>query len=680
MTFGGAPGGGCQRCAPGSISVTAGSTACLSTGAMCNSGFMPQAPLLSSILTQANCVPLQCPPFMAVVGGEGGIGCRGCGHGAYGTADSCRNCSPGALCPGYLPVPLAPDPASLALGRPACAALRQEPTSFAALGEMSAANFSFLIYAWLTSCAAVLGAFVSRRCPCCPAYKRGASLACFRRVDVAYAVLSLAANFASASLGRKLENKKTPLGGLCFLLFLFTLLALWCYLWMVFSHNVAVLVTTEQLEAYASRLQATAWAPSLVVQPTLPLPRNVNLQLRVFAQSELGCKAPLELNYAGVGTFENVTWSGDEPWLLQSPVHPTTWAVDGADCGGAPPVSLLTLSCVECALQPDSAITFALPFTCQSFALQAVFVDGMGTVGSVALDKFYTTALGNGGLLASVTWTLAPTISFLDDSSGIGGIPSARGFSVAASSASVTRVNPAVDLVGGGLMPLANAVLITVNLPLQPTVSHATMTPKQTWSLLLSNMFSFLGIISLFHILFMGVRVCSAQRKKVSRPLSSSGGREAQLGDGDPRGALESSTAPESTIFTENPLLHLEPVPLAPPQVWRRVGEGEEVWYVSPFGDTAWELPHGAVLAEGSEPSGARRNRSRRRSHRSRREEAEAAVPAAGDVVAPAAGDAVEATVVTRWEDGEDVWFVGINGETPWELPKGAKVGFHARF
>ena len=521
-------------------------------------------------------------------GSSGKSGCRGCPVGKYGpfngSASSCFACPAGKVCPGYLEFPLLP-PSDLS--HPACDVLRDPPASFTQLGTVATEYLYLLLGAWLVCFSTTLAVFFlcKRLLPHDPKDEHS-RMPCFRRLDLVYSVLSIAANHVSLRAGRHLEAKKSPLGGLFFLLFFQTLLALWAFLVLTFYFgNVAVLVTQEQLGVYSDKLLGLPWATPpknsiLALQPTLPLNANAttrtttgsNLQLRLFAQSKLGCTAPLSLNYEDINKFDN-TWSKDKPWFLQSQANPMNWTLGGrANCSGADEkdsVSLLTLTCQDCNLKPDSSLTFALNFTCQSFALELLFVDATGTANLLPLDPRFTQAINKpsktssgqsstGQQLATVTWTLAPSLSFFDNALPPGAvgasIPPARGYSVAFTSAITTYVDFEKDLINGGVQPEANAVLVTVNLPLQPTLSHITLTSKQTWLQLVSQMMSFLGIMGVFHGLFLLLR---ALHKPPKPPLSN--------GQPPPSDAAEAGQASGGKLaVTENPLHHLPRKALRP--------------------------------------------------------------------------------------------------------------------
>jgi hypothetical protein len=100
--------------------------------------------------------------------------------------------------------------------------------------------------------------------------------------------------------------------------------------------------------------------------------------------------------------------------------------------------------------------------------------------------------------------------------------------------------------------------------------------------------------------------------------------------------------------------------PLPPPAVtWVREDDGAgDSWFRSSAGDTAWELPAGAVLAvagAAAAPRGAGHRRRRR----------------SGRVGGGAAG---EGRVWRQASEDGDVWWVSSDGDIAWELPPGAVV------
>ena len=329
-----------------------------------------------------------------------------------------------------------------------------------------------------------------------------------------------------------LVSKRSPEGGLCFVLALLVIGGVWGLYFMQYIYaNVGVVVALEQRTSMLPELPWAAPNPSPGGALAPPLAPGVNLQLRLFGQAELGCGAPLLLDYAGVPTVEGLAWSRDAPWLLQPQLHALPWQQGAAACGGTPNASLLTLSCPRCELHPDSYIRIALNFTCQSFLLEVVSVDAEGNLRALALDKRYSAA-NERNLLASVDWYLQPTLSWLEVttaplSSAPEGLASARGYAVAAASAASTIVNPATDLPDGGLQPLGNALVVTVHLPLQPTLYHTTIYPIHTpidMISLTSSALGFLGVFGGWLVLVRLLREANRNRKEQGQRCCCGGG------------------------------------------------------------------------------------------------------------------------------------------------------------
>ena len=164
-----------------------------------------------------------------------------------------------------------------------------------------------------------------------------------------------------------LTAKRSPLGGLFAAAFVLTLVGLWLWLLLGFADDNVAQAFSLDTVAPQEQLNALPWARPASSQLSPPIPSGVNLQLRLYGQAALGCDAPLPLNFSGVPSIAGVQWVPSLPWAVQSVYSPVDWVVSSAFCGGNPNVSLLLFSCTNCTLFPLSSLTFALPFTCQSF-------------------------------------------------------------------------------------------------------------------------------------------------------------------------------------------------------------------------------------------------------------------------------------------------------------------------
>ena len=165
-TFAAQPGDVCAPCPPGSITLATGQTSCLFLDVQCLQDTTPQAPLLRSVLTQAQCVPLACPRYMGLT--PGGRACAGCPYGAFGSVGACRGCASSCRelglcgnvsCPGFLPLPLVADPATLAANRSGCvagAALGLAKRSFTTEGLLAAFATTLLVAVGALGAALVL--------------------------------------------------------------------------------------------------------------------------------------------------------------------------------------------------------------------------------------------------------------------------------------------------------------------------------------------------------------------------------------------------------------------------------------------------------------------------------------------------------------------------------------------
>ena len=218
--------------------------------------------------------------------------------------------------------------------------------------------------------------------------------------------------------------------------------------------------------------------PAAVASP--PLPRDLVLQLRVFAQAELGCAAPTELAPAGLqaGAWE---------------------AASLPDCGDGR--SLLVLSCTSCVFSAVASLTLTLPYTCQALHVEALAVDATGEVSVMAFPSHLAGAAAQGGgggggeLLAALQWTLDPMQALVVDTISS---TRTRGLRLLGATASSTRGEPA----GGLLQPLSAAVVLTFALPLQSSFSVSTISTITTLPELVSSLIGLVGIVGAFRLLF----------------------------------------------------------------------------------------------------------------------------------------------------------------------------------
>ena len=516
----------------------------------CKPGKQPRAPGLATALDPNNdCVELVCPPVLKY----DSLSCLGCQVGEYNASGVCSACPQGSfLCPGFLPIPLpnSTDLLAQALApgsNPACVAASlippQAPNSLlpaTAASILESAPFIIAVSVGSAGTLLLLLYCFAKRSKVAQLQAGGGGLqAFFRNLDFFFNIntaelkdeerkswrfccSSRSASLTGASSKGgpgprppskgEVQGRPTALGGLYTALFAFTLvgLVLWQLISFAFS-NTSVSVTPNQLQqGRAGQFSHLPWAAprGAVVDALLPpLPPRASLQLRVLGASGLGCDA--------LAPYGKKPLGGGETFLFSSPTAPSDemkmgmWQVSNASCGGGrgggSDLTLLLLTCVNCELSATSFVSFNLPFTCQALVLEALAVDANGDMRTLAFPReepLLASSPSNSSFLATVTWTLAATLTLVQD--GVGSGQSARGYRLVTSAAAVTTISPKTENVGGGVLPLANQVVIRVNLPLQALYYTTTLAPTSSPLQLVSALVGLLGILGLFKVLFEG--------------------------------------------------------------------------------------------------------------------------------------------------------------------------------
>ena len=264
----------------------------------------------------------------------------------------------------------------------------------------------------------------------------------------------------------------------------------------------------------------------------LPAPPS-GVFLRFTASGEPGQCLPSALTTVGLSAG---AWA-----LLPSP------ACSGA---GAGTLSQFTLACPACMFTPTSALSFSLPFSCQSLLAEAGAVDADGRLAVLSLPPGATSAPGSGGALHSgVTWALAPLLSQLNNT--VSPEQSRKGWkllSQGSTSAPPQQLLPSNGANGSlTVLPLSSSVAVRITLQLQPYVAATTLTELTTVLQLISSIAGFQGTIFTIAGLLFGLltQSCGA-----APPLSKHGGSPTHssasaASDGaDAPGVKEGATPP----------------------------------------------------------------------------------------------------------------------------------------
>jgi hypothetical protein len=349
-------------------------------------------------------------------------------------------------------------------------------------------------------------------------------------------------------------------------------------------------------------------------------------------------------------------------WALLQPFPSCSSGGGGGGGGGgaaAPfPVDQFTLACSDCAPTAAAALSFTLPYSCQSIFAEAGAVDADGSFATLALPP---AAGAPGALLSALTWNLAPLLSFINNTvdSGL----NRRGWQLLSQGSALGPLQPLAPANGSlSFQQQPAGVRVTVTLPLQPFAATTTLKELTSVIQLISSIVGFQAPVFAIAGILFGLLAASRKQAKARSergaaapaaataasarappprcwPLLQGGGRRAakRLAGA---GAEEPPQGAAQEVALGNPL-HAAPQP-APAAAegaagWRRESDGGDEWFVGPRGEVAWELPPGAALAAG----------------------------AAAQAGAPG---------WRRESDGDEAWFVGPSGEVAWELPPGAAL------
>ena len=577
----------CLACPDNGSTDTPGAASLSSCKAFkCGFGKQPATPTPRS---DADCAPISCPPPLSLA--PDGSGCAGCPRGQFGSPPAaCAPCGPNYTCPGFFTLPVLASPAALASGAsPACASASTLPPMTVTIPNQPASFTLASLPPLATLCAALaltaailsLLAYVARA----PAQARLRLDRLLKGVDS----FSLAHRVPA---GSPLLNHPTALGGACTLLSLVAFFALSTVLVLqnVYA-NVAVQTALNTLLTSNPFSPAVKFAAPVAGSPLGSTLRG-GVQVRVYGQEGLGCGALAEGSPAPSGG-----------WVVGAPTA----------CGDGR--TLLTLSCPACAFTAVSTLRFYLPYTCQAFFMEAVAVDSLGVVNSVAFPPAASAATPS-ALLASLAWTVQVLGTILQDKIKS---EATQGYQLF-----VTATDVATSPVGTSIIPALASVAVTIALPLQPTYSATLLQPRQTLVELCSSIVGLLGVIGLFRMLFLSTefaqaRVAERRRRLSAAPLAASGGAGGEA-RGEPlfmstnpvrRGAALAAPAvdaeaaavavPEAAAGGA-PLTHA-PAAAGTAGLWYRHSDAVDVWFTNAAGDTVWpeDLPAGAQIApEGS--------------------------------------------------------------------------------
>ena len=342
-----------------------------------------------------------------------------------------------------------------------------------------------------------------------------------------------------------------------------------------------------------------------------------NLELRITIAGEPGACASPTLAASGLARGA---------WALSQ-------AVTACSASGA---SQLLLTCPACQLTAETTLTLTFPYSCQSMLLEAGGVPPYPRAPlarSALLAPPALTAGAPGALLAGVTWTVTPVLSVLWDN-----ITSSGALGWRLVDQKLTLGAPLGATAQGSalsLQPASAAVVLTIALPLSPTYATTLLTPQVPWTQLLANIVGLSGVLGVFGMAFGQWEALFARRSAAQGGEDGSAGAAAAA----PKltGLRPAEAAPvgaPGAHLVANPLArspgaagalahphgaasggHLQPHAKSPAhpgalgtsgdagasgeagRQWRMVRDGSDAWFeCCATGESAWELPAGAVL------------------------------------------------------------------------------------
>ncbi len=396
-----------------------------------------------------------------------GLGCRGCGGGTYGAPGACAACPPTALCPGLLSAPLLNFSAAAAAAPRGCPFLAPLPAAGGGGGGGGPLPPALLAQAvggallGLLLLAAAARSIYHRMAGC---KLPGAAKALAHSLDL----LSPTRPVTVGADKLLAQRESSTLG---FAMSLFAVGALGV-LAAVLAANRAASNTLSQQSLGALRDTVAEEAAGLPFAANASVPGVAGavsgLLLRFTASGEpLAC-----LPVAGALQSSGLSQGA---WALLPP--PTcTAACTAAACPAPLPVDQFTLACPNCVFSAASALSFTLPYSCQSILAEAGAVDADGSFATLALPP----AAGSpGALLSSITWNLAPLLSLLKNN--MDKSLNRRGWQLLSQGFSLGPLQQLVSANGQlSLQPLPSGVRVTVSLALQPFAATTTLTELQT--------------------------------------------------------------------------------------------------------------------------------------------------------------------------------------------------------
>lgn len=612
----------CTQCPPGKNTLSTGSyspTACVTGIAfVCPVGFQPSS--ISTPTSLSDCVALTCP-LPLTPANETSAGCSGCGYGTFGSpSSSCTPCGPSGVCPGLTSNPLFNFIASFPTAPPAGCPYLTPPASTAPAPPSTALAPSTLTY--------IVGGTLLGIIFCATlgttAYNRLSGVKLPESIKPYVRMVDLMSSSKPIRVGddKILAERESSTLGASMTLFAFGALGV-----------VAAVLTTQREQSNTLTQQSLGVLRDSVVGATSGW---------AWAQAgNAGAATVVGLPPSATGVYLRFSVSGEPGTCIPGGFSTTGLSVGGwvllpsqtCTTSTNAPVSQFTYSCSKCMFTPLSSLTFTLPYSCQSLLAEALAVDADGSLNALSLPPNNTvaTAAAGGALLSSITWTLSPLFSQLNNT--LDPTLSRKGWQLLSQGSVQGPPRQLPNSITPGqltLLPLSSGVTVTVNLALQPYFSSTTLSQLTSVVQLISSIVGFQGIVFTFVSLVFGVLSTSRKHSKAKSErvllASSLGSTSSTTGDKiDPSktgkgwglpwgfgGSKRSSklvaskdtatSGIDAAVKADNPLVVDNPLKEALPAnvTWTTHTDGQDTWYTSSSGESVWTLPKGAVSSQGS--------------------------------------------------------------------------------
>lgn len=509
-------------------------------------------------LAIADVVPLSCPPPLAPSASL--TTCVGCSAGRAGAFPACAACTDSRLCPGATATSLHDLSATsaapaVAAAAAACPTLTGALAGVAALAAELPPAVDFSGLAWLLNvysadttlllgftvafaALVVYGAATTLVKSASPGRRALASrlLGWLESIDAFLLAVPVKKGESPVARPRALGGLFTVLGLVALVTMSLTVILLRA------ANNTRTVKSVDVLDT-ASRGAAKS-LPELLTKPW-----GSGVQVRITAS----CDAS-----AGGATL---AWSSTDA---------QKWTFTNASCGAAEHgVVQLVFACVGCVLTPESGVTARLHHSCQALVVEAGALSAGGAVSAHVMSADDSAASAE-GRLTSVTWTLAALLSVVN--STVSQPKSSRGYILLDDGSEAKRARLPDALAADGLgaiaiSPLAAAVVVTVNLPLDRFFSNVVLSEASSASDLLAQLVGLIGIFGIFGtaLVFIDTFMEAHQvvKKKIGRSRRSAVvPKDAQPGTGatPPAPAAQAPVRPATPPSTAP----AAPVPVRP--------------------------------------------------------------------------------------------------------------------